>query len=125
MLFRVLAHQGWITNKGGTRRPSSIAFYEAGAEVSYFLDGPGTLAELGRIFPGSEVARVSALLVGRVGFVIERRPNECHEDFRCDHARHVVVGPPTELTRLQFQGKAREIAKDASVSILRPETLAQ
>ena len=121
ILLRVLAHPGWITTKGGTRRPSSIAFYEAGGEVSYFIDGPGMLAELGRIFQGSEIARVPALAVRGVGFAIERRPNECPEDFQCDRTCHVVAGPPAELTRLEFQGKARSIAKDPSVSIIHSE----
>jgi len=125
ILFRVLAHLGWTTTKGGTRRPSSIAFYEAGGEVSYFVDVPGMLAELGRIFPGSEIARVPARVVRAVGFAIVRRPDECPEGFRCDRACHVVAGPPTELTRLEFQGKARNIAKDPGVTIVRPESTAR
>ncbi len=124
-LFRVLAHSGWTTTKGGTRRPSSIAFYEARGEVSYFVDVPGMLAELSRIFPGSEIARVPARVVRAVGFAIERRPTECPEDFRCDRACHVVAGPPAELTRLEFQGKARNIAKDPGVTIVRPESTAR
>jgi hypothetical protein len=118
ILFRVLAHPGWTTTKGGTRRPSSIAFYEAAGEVSYFVDAPGMLTELSRIFPGSEIAVVPALVVRAVGFAIERRPDECPEDFQCDRTCHVVAGPPAELTRLEFQAKARRIAKNPNVTIV-------
>jgi hypothetical protein len=89
--------------------------------VSYFIDVPGMLTELNRIFPGSEIARVPALVVRTVGFAIERRPDECPEDFQCDRACHVVAGPPAELTRLEFQRKARNIAKDPSVTIIHAE----
>lgn len=124
VLFRILVDPRWITAKGGSIRPSSLAFYEAGGEVSYFLEVPGVLAELGRLFPGMEIARVPAAVVRGVGFVIERRSGECPNDFRCDPECHVVAGPPVQVGRTEFQGKARVIAKDLSVTIIHPEPAA-
>jgi hypothetical protein len=123
-LFRVLVDRDWITTKGGSRRPSSIAFYEAGGEVSYFVEVPGLLAELARLFPGMELARVPAAVVRGVGFVIERRPAECPDGFQCDPACHVIAGPPTQVARTEFQGKARTIAKNPSVTIIPSEPAA-
>lgn len=76
LLFRVLA-KGWTTTKGGTYRVASIAFFEVRGEVSLFLDAPGLLEDLRRIFPGREIASVSAMVIREAGLVIERRPAEC------------------------------------------------
>jgi|SRR6266581_1020555 len=124
VLFRVLVDPNWITTKGGTRRPSSVAFYEATAEVSYFVEVPRILTELARLFPGMEVARVPAVVVRGVGFVIERRPGECPDGFQCDPTCHVVAGPPAPMTRNEFQRKARIIAKDPNITIVRPQPAA-
>jgi hypothetical protein len=124
VLFRVL-HPGWITNKGGARRPSSIAFYEAQGEVSYFVDTPGMLPELRRIFPGLEIARIPAAVVRGVGLVIERRPAECPNGFQCNPADHVVAGPPQELERNVYEKRARSIAKQPGVAIVPPELAPQ
>lgn len=122
ILLRVLlSDPNWTTNKGGRHRPSSLAFFSADQEVSYFLDGPGMLPELHRIYPGLEIARVPASLMRGVGFAIERRPAECPEDFRCDRASHVVAGPNTEVTRIEFQKSAGSIAKHLDVTIVSPE----
>ncbi len=123
MLYRVLPKPSWIKTEGETRRPSSIAFYEARGEVSYFVDGPGMLAEVRRIFPGMEIARVpaSVLRSTEVGFVIERRPADCPEDFHCDPANHVVAGPSAEITRNEFQRRARRVAKHTDVTIVPQE----
>jgi hypothetical protein len=120
VLLRVML-PGWTTNKGGRYRPSSLAFFSVGQEVSYFLDGPGMLPELHRIFPGLEVARVPVLVIRGVGFAIERRSTECPNDFRCERASHVVAGPSAEVTRIEFQKSAGSIAKHPDVTIISPE----
>jgi hypothetical protein len=124
VLLRVLPHPGWITNKGGIRRPSSIAFYEAYGEVSYFLDGPGVVAELRRIFKDAEIARVPVQVIRAIGFAIERRPDECPIGFRCDRSNHVVAGPAQQMDRNVYEKLARSIAKQPAVTIIdcEPET---
>lgn len=124
ILYRVLDNDpDWRTTKGGRYRPSNLAFYEARGEVSYFLDSPGLLPELQRIFPGQEIVSVPASVIRspEVGFVIERRPGEVPPDFRCDPTVHVLAGPVAEITRLEFQRRARAIAKHPSVSIIQPQ----
>jgi len=122
VLLRVLLPDpNWTTNKGGRHRPSSLAFFSVHQEVSYFLDGPGMLPELHRIFPGLEIARIPARVIRGVGFAIERRPAECPEDFRCERASHVIAGPSTEATRIEFQKRAGYIAKNLDVTIISPE----
>src|SRR5229473_5533395 len=96
ILYRVLDDDpDWRTTKGDRYRPSNLAFYEATGEVSYFVESPGMLPELERIFPGQEIAsvRASVLRSAEVNFAIERRPNEVPVGFRCDPANHVVAGP--------------------------------
>jgi hypothetical protein len=117
VLFRVL-HPGWTTTKGGAYRLASHAFFEARGEVSLFLDAPGLLEELRRIFPGKEIASVSASVIRGAGLAIERRPAECPSDFRCDKACHVVVGPQEDLQRNDLEKRYRSIAKHPSVTIL-------
>lgn len=124
VLFRVL-FPGCTTTKGGTYRLASHAFFEARGEVSLFLDMPGLLEELRRIFPGQEIASVSASVIRGAGLVIERRPAECPLDFRCDKACHVVVGPAQELRRNDLEKRYRSIAKHPTVKILPPEQLPQ
>jgi len=122
ILYRVLDdNPDWRTNKGGRYRPSKLAFYEARGEVSYFLNSPDMLPELQRLFPGREIASVpaSVLRSAEVGFVIQRRPDEVPPDFRCDPASHVVAGPPVEMTRLEFERRARAIAKHQFTTIIR------
>ena len=123
ILYRVLPLPSWIKTEGEKRRPSSIAFYEARGEVSYFVDGPGMIAEVRRMFPGMEIACVpaSVLRSAEVGFVIERRPAECPDGFQSDPAYHVVAGPNGELTRNEFQRRAGRIAKHPDVTILPKE----
>jgi hypothetical protein len=120
-LLRVLdLDPSWTTNKGGRYRPSSLAFFQADGEVSYFVDSEGIVEELRRIFPGREIARVSASVIRseEVGLAIACRPEEVPADFRCDPNSHVVVGPPAEMTRLEFQRRARAIAKHHSTAII-------
>jgi hypothetical protein len=124
VLFRVLYKNWTTTDKVGRRRPSSIAFFSTEQEISYFIDGPGILAELRRLFPGNEIARVPVSVLRGEGFAIERRPTECGEDFRCDRNSHVVAGPTTEIRRNDYQKRAGRIAKHLDVSILHPETSA-
>ena len=127
ILYRVLPIPSWIKTEGERRRPSSIAFYEARGEVSYFMDSPGMLAEVRRIFPGVEIARVpaSVLRSAEVGFAIERRPTECPDGFQSDPACHVVAGPNGQITRNEFQRRAGRIAKHADVSLVPEESPAQ
>jgi hypothetical protein len=124
ILFRVLLPDpNWTTNKGGRLRPASLAFYSAEQEVSYFLESPGMLTELQRIFPGHKIARVPAAVMRGQGFAIERRPDpaDCPADFGCDRACHVVAGPNAELPRPEFQRRARNIATHQDVTIIKPE----
>lgn len=119
-LLRVLVAPGWVTNKGGTRRPSSIAFFEAQGEVSFFVDGPGVVAELRRIFGGVEIASVPAAALRNVGVAVERRPEECPPDFRCDANSHVVAGPAIAMEEREYERRARSVAKQPGVSLLPP-----
>ena len=118
ILYRILQHKGWTTNKGGKHRPSSIAFFEVDGEVSYFIDSDSMVPELRRIFPGADIARVPASVVIDAGFAIERRPNECPEDFRCNPACHVVVGPAQPMEPNDYEKRARSIAKHPDVGIV-------
>jgi hypothetical protein len=120
VLFRVLL-PGWTTTKGGTYRLASHAFLEARGEVSLFLDAPGLVEELRRVFPGKEIASVSASGIRGAGLVIERRPAECPPDFRCDRSCHVIVGPAQELQRNDLEKRYRSIAKHPSIKIFPPE----
>jgi hypothetical protein len=83
------------------------------------------LEELRRIFPGREIARVSASVVKGKGLVIERRPLECPEGFQRDPACHVVAGPSAEIQRPELEKRYRSIAKDPSIAILLPEQTPQ
>jgi hypothetical protein len=121
VLYRVLKVPSWITTKGQTRRPSSIAFYEDRGEVSFFEEGPDVLSEIRRIFPGVPIARVPASTIREAGLAIERSPNDAPPNLQCDNNKHVVVGPSEEITRLEFQRRARWIAKHASVTIIEPD----
>jgi hypothetical protein len=120
LLLRALPH-GWTTTKGGRYRPASHAFLEVRGEVSLFVDGPGVLDEVRRIFPGLEIASVSASVIRRKGLVIERRPLESPEGFLCDPICHVVVGPNEQLQRPELERRYRSLAKDPAVTILSPE----
>jgi hypothetical protein len=123
ILLRVL-RAGWTTTKGGRCRPASLAFFSTGQEISYFVEGPGVVNELWRIFPGHKIARIPAFVIRASGFVIERRPAECPAELQCDHASHVVAGPAAEITRNEFQRRAGLIAKHNDVSIIEPEAQA-
>jgi hypothetical protein len=118
ILFRVLKHPDWITNKDGTTRPSSAAFLESRQEVSHFINVPGMLDELRRIFPGWPIASVPATVVRQRGLAIERSPHDSPDDFRCDPATHVVVGPAVETGRSAYEKMARPIAKHPDVHIV-------
>jgi|SRR6267143_2544479 hypothetical protein len=120
LLYRIL-HETWTTNKGGRHRPSSIAFFEAHGEVSYFADAPGVLGELRRIFQGKEIASVPASVIRDKGLAIERRPNECPPNFQSDKACHVVVGPAAQMQRNEYEKRARSIAKHDDVKIVASE----
>jgi hypothetical protein len=125
VLLRALVHPSWIKNESGNRRPSSIAFYEAHGEVSYFIDSPGMVAELRRIFNDVEIAMVPAAAVRGVGFAIERRPADCPDGFRCDRASHVVAGPREEMARNVYEKCARSIAKQDGVGLVPREPVPQ
>ena len=62
-LFLITYTATGAANKGGKHRPSSLAFFSTKQEVSYFVEAPGILVELQRIFPGKEIARVPALVI--------------------------------------------------------------
>ena len=124
VLFRVLLPDpNWTTNKGGKQRPASLAFYSSNQEISYFIDSPGMLAEIQRIFPGHKIARVPATVLRAQGFAIERRPGpaDCPADFQCDRAYHVVAGPNADIERPEFQRRARAIATHQDVTIIEPQ----
>ncbi len=120
LLYRVL-HKTWTTTKGGRYRPSSIAFFEAQGEVSYFTEAPGVLSELRRIFQGKEIASVPASVIRDKGLAIERRPDECPPGFQSDRACHVVVGPAAQMPINEYEKRARSIAKHDDVKIVPPE----
>lgn len=118
ILLRVLVDPNWVTNKGGTRRPASIAFVDANSEASFFIADAGMIDELRRIFGSAEVARVPAAAIRTVGFGIERRPAECPSGFLCDPASHVVVGPRQQMQRNTYEKTARLIAKEPGVALI-------
>jgi len=120
VLLRVLKHPDWIINKDGKTRPSSAAFFEARGEVSHFIDAPGMINELFRLFPGWPIAAVPASVVRGRGLGIERSPGDCPKDFRGDPANHVIVGPPPNVGRPAYEKMARPIAKLPDVNIIFP-----
>lgn len=123
VLFRGLPPlPNWIKTTGGHTRPTSLAFYSSDQEISYFIDAPGMLAELFRIFPGYKFAAVPADVLRSVGFAIERRPLECPTDFRCDPACHVVAGPPQQIDRREHQRLAGMVAKHPNVRVVSQES---
>lgn len=84
------------------------------------MDSPGMLTQLRRIFPLYEIARVPAASCG------EWAPTpQMPAGFQCDHARHVVAGPPQELERNEFQKRARRIANDPTVTLVPTEPAPQ
>lgn len=121
-LLRVLVPE-WITNKGGTRRAASLAFLSTEQEVSYFIEAEGILAEVQRIFPGHEIARVPVAVMRGAGLAIERRPDECPAEFHGDHTCHVIGGPNADVTRNEFERRARLVAKHQDVTIIPPPAL--
>lgn len=124
VLLRVLIDDAnWRTQENGRYRPSSLAFFSTNQDVSYFLDVPGVVDELNRIFAGFEIASIPASVIREAGFVIERRPGECPEDFRCDRTCHVVAGPIESLERKVHQKRARQIAKHPAVTIINPQKM--
>jgi hypothetical protein len=124
-LLRVLRQDPrWTTNENGRIRPTSLVFFSATEEISYFVDMPGIVDELQRIFPGHKIARVPVSAIRAVGFAIERRPTECPADFQSDRACHVIAGPALQSTRLEYQRRARSIAKNMEVTIIDPEAQA-
>ncbi len=118
ILLRVLVDPNWVTNKGGTRRPTSIAFVDANEEASFFIAGAGIIDELRRIFGNAEIASVPAAAIRAVGFGIERRPAECRDDFHCDPASHVVAGPRQPMPRNTYEKTARSIGKEPGVALI-------
>ena len=121
ILYRVLPHPNWVKVDAGVTRPSSIAFFECRQEVSFFVDGPGILSELRRIFPGAPIAKVPAAILREKGLAIERRPGECGDDFNGDPASHVVVGPAEQIQPNLYEKRARSIAKHPDVGIVPEE----
>lgn len=123
ILFRVLiADPNWKTRESdGRYRPTSLAFYSADQDVSYFVDGPGVVEALNKLFAGLEIASVPASVIRGVGFVIERRPEECPEDFECDRSCHVVAGPAEPIPRKDHQRRVRTIAKHPRVYVNEPQ----
>lgn len=123
-LLRVLYRDpNWTTIKDGRLRPTKLAFYSATQEISYFVEAPGVIAELWRIFPDHKIARIPVSVMRDQGFAIERRPqpDECPEDFRCDRTLHVIAGPAIEMGRHEYQRRARRIANHDEVTIIEPE----
>lgn len=120
VLLRVLL-PGWTCLKNARYRPATHAFTDGRTgEVSCFIAGPGVEAEVRRMFPGLEIATVPAGVVRESGFAIERRPGEC-EGFNGDAGAHVVIGAPLEVTRLEYDRRARRIAVHSQTTIL-PKT---
>jgi len=117
ILYRVL-HPGWTCSKNGRYRPQSMAFTDGRSkEVSCFIAGEGVEEKVRSMFPGLEIATVSARVVRESGFAIERRPTEC-EEFSGDPKTHVVIGSPTGIPNKEYERCARKIAVHAATSIL-------
>ncbi len=116
-LLRVL-HKTWVTGEGENRRPTSHAFMDSNFETSLFINSPGVVTELHRIFIGLEIACVPVGALREIGLVIERRPDECPENFNCDPRCHVVIGPPREMARNEYQRLTRNLAKHPQTQIL-------
>jgi hypothetical protein len=116
-LLRVL-HKTWLTGDGENRRPTSHAFMDSNFETSLFVSSPETVLELRRIFNGLEIARVSVRALREIGLAVERRPDECPDGLQGDRACHVVIGPPREMGRNEYQRLARAIAKHPETRIL-------
>jgi hypothetical protein len=117
-LLRAL-HPKWCTSKGGRERPTTDSLQDSNFENSCFIEGEITVAEVQSLFPRLKLARLSARLVRREGFAIERRPNEA-PDLCTKPDAHVVVGPKIPIDRGPYERAARQIVKDSSVEILNP-----
>lgn len=119
VLLRVIVQDpNWTTRKAGRYRPTRLAFFSTQQEISCFVDAPGIIAEIMRIFPGLEIACVPASVIRDVDFAIERRPDECPDGFRCDRNSHVVIGPTVQLTRNEHERRAGSIARHLGVTII-------
>lgn len=120
-LLRVLLkNPNWTVNDEGRLRPASLAFFSTTQEISYFIEEPGVTAEVCRIFPDHKIARVPASVIRENGLAIERRPGECPPDFQCNHDCHVIAGPAAEITRKEYERRARRIAKHPQVAVIEP-----
>jgi hypothetical protein len=117
-LIRVLRPE-WIQIKESREQPTSESFTDSNQENSCFIEGEIPLEEIRRLFPGSRVARIPVAVVRGVGYSIERRPQpgETPPGISNPNA-HVVVGPPQELGRKEYQRRSRAIVRDERVTIL-------
>ncbi|PYU22862.1 MAG: hypothetical protein DMG32_17200 [Acidobacteria bacterium] len=117
ILLRVLL-PGWTCLKNSRYRPTTHAFIDGRTgEVSCFIVGPGVEAEVRRMFPDFEIATVPANVIRGSGFAIERRPGEC-TGFNGDPGAHVVIGAPDEVTRREYERRAKKIAVHLETTIL-------
>jgi hypothetical protein len=118
IVLRVLL-EGWISETNNRIRPNSLALLDSNYENSCFISNDVSLSELQRLFPGQPVVGIPVEVMRRNGFSVERRPNECPEDYRGNRDDHVVVGPPESCGRKEYHRKSQAIVKDPSVIMLR------
>jgi len=109
-LLRVLLPK-WSTIKGGRERPTSDSLLDSNFENSCFIEGEITVGEIQQLFPDLKIARLTAALIRREGFAIERRSNESPPNCSNPNS-HVVIGPVIPIERGPYERAARNIVKD-------------
>jgi len=118
VLLRILLDD-WIKKTATGSRPNSLALFDSNFENSCFISNAQSLSELQRLFPGLPVAGIPVDIIRANGFVVERRPTECPEDYAGDRNDHVVVGPPEPCGRKEYQRMCQAIVKNPRVFMLR------
>src|SRR5947209_4263770 len=82
----------WITLKGGRERPTTDAFLDSNYENSCFLSLRDNPEFVQQVLAPLRRAIVTARLIRSVGWIVERRPDECPAEYRGNKADHVVIG---------------------------------
>ncbi len=115
-LLRILKPK-WTVLENDRERPTKEALTDTNYENSCFVEGEISADEIEQLFPGLKVARLPVQVVRESGFIIERRPDEAPN--QCSNPRsHVVVGPSTEIRRLEYERLAKRVVKNERVTIL-------
>ena len=137
-LWRALPN--WTTAKEGRERPKSEALTDSSYENSCFVEGEITLEEvvafllagaqqqedeilMKLIEQGLPFAVLPVGLIREAGFILERRPEEA--EGCANPNAHVVVGPPEEIRRKEYERAAKKIVKHETVTIVRAAPVAR